>query len=189
MGSAIAAREHAGQGVAALVVLLIVVAMLAAGPNNAAPESVGSNAPKSEVATSDAAAAPSRPYTTEKLRGRVVWLDGAIKELLGVTTEPSAAETIVALKTPAGELLPLVPDVRGRAFAVDQRLRDIDVELLVRRYRAVPLLQVIRVLAVKPDGLYEVDYWCDICAIPMFILKPCECCQGETRLRERRVEE
>ncbi len=64
-----------------------------------------------------------------------------------------------------------------------------EVELLVRRYAKVPLIQVIRIRRPTEKGLVEVDYWCDICAIPMYILKPCECCQGETRLRERPVEE
>jgi hypothetical protein len=50
------------------------------------------------------------------------------------------------------------------------------------------MLQVIRVFERRKDGLYEIDYWCDICAIPMYILKPCECCQGETRLRETKVD-
>ena len=27
------------------------------------------------------------------------------------------------------------------------------------------------------------DYWCDICSIPMYEIKPCDCCQGEIRLR------
>jgi hypothetical protein len=27
------------------------------------------------------------------------------------------------------------------------------------------------------------DYWCDVCSIPMYEIKPCECCQGEIRLR------
>ena len=92
-----------------------------------------------------------------------------------------------ALETAAGDLLPIVPDTRGRAFAIDQRLRNVDVELLVRRYAGVPMIQVIRLYFVKPDGRYQVDYWCDICAIPMFILKDCECCQGPTRIRERKV--
>ena len=101
---------------------------------------------------------------------------------------PAAAETAVALETPDGRLLPIIPDLRGRAFAVDSRLRNIDVELLVRRYAGVPMIQTIRVFRRKADGLYEIDYWCDICAISMFTLKPCECCQGPTRLREQLVE-
>jgi hypothetical protein len=51
------------------------------------------------------------------------------------------------------------------------------------------LIQVIRLRRQTEQGPVEVDYWCDICAIPMYIKKPCECCQGETRLRERPVEE
>jgi hypothetical protein len=27
------------------------------------------------------------------------------------------------------------------------------------------------------------DYWCDICSIPMYEIQPCECCQGDIRLR------
>ena len=56
-------------------------------------------------------------------------------------------------------------------------------------YQGVPLLQVIRLSEVRPDGLYEIDYWCDTCAISMFILKACECCQGPTRLRAIPVRE
>lgn len=124
-------------------------------------------------------------FTTETLRGRVVWLADGLKRRFGVATEPQAAEALAALETPDGKLIPIVPDVRGRAFMVDERLRGIDMQLLVRRYEGAPLVQVIRVFALKPDGIYELDYWCDICAIPMFILKDCECCQGPTRLRER----
>ena len=50
------------------------------------------------------------------------------------------------------------------------------------------MVQVVRVYVLKPDGKYELDYWCDICSIAMYELKPCECCQGPTRLRERLVE-
>ena len=27
------------------------------------------------------------------------------------------------------------------------------------------------------------DSWCDVCSIPMYEIKPCECCQGEIDLR------
>jgi hypothetical protein len=30
------------------------------------------------------------------------------------------------------------------------------------------------------------DYWCDVCSIPMYEIKDCECCQGPTRLRFRK---
>jgi hypothetical protein len=134
-------------------------------------------------------AAPQGDYTTERLRGKVVWLDEALKRLYNITSEPDAEKTQVALEMADGKLWPLVPDTRGRSFVVDERLRDVELELLVRRYAKAPLIQVIRVLKPSKAGLLEVDYWCDICAIPMYILKPCECCQGETRLRERPLDE
>jgi hypothetical protein len=60
-------------------------------------------------------------------------------------------------------------------------------ELLVRRYADSPAVQVIRVFELAADGKYEIDYWCDICAITMFELKECECCQGPIELRRTKV--
>ncbi len=165
--------------------------MLAAPP----PEGNAQSAEHSATAQADATAAKpaggdagKRKYATELLAGKVVWLADALERRFGVRTEPAAAESAVVLETPQGHLIPLVPDTRGWAFVVDEHLRDIDLQLLVRRYEGAPHVQVIRVLKPKDDGLYEVDYWCDICAIPMYILKPCECCQGQTRLREQKLE-
>ena len=132
----------------------------------------------------DEAGAPPA-HTTENLEGKVVWLNEALKRRYGVKTETSLAESAVALETADGKLYPIVGDTRGKAFMVDKRLRDMPVELAVRRYKDLPLVQVMRVYHVKPEGKSEVDYWCDLCAIPMVILKQCECCQGPTRLRER----
>ena len=70
----------------------------------------------------------------------------------------------MVLETSAGELLPILPDTRGRAFMVDPRLRDVELQLLARRYSGIPLLQVIRVFRPTAQGLYELDYWCDVCA-------------------------
>jgi hypothetical protein len=62
------------------------------------------------------------------------------------------------------------------------------VELVVRRYRQSPAVQIIRVIEVALDGRYELDYWCDICAIAMFEMKDCECCQGPVALRRRKLD-
>lgn len=128
-------------------------------------------------------------YTTESLRGRVVWMAEALKDRFGIATDDDAVEALVALEEPQGRLHPIVKDQRGRCFYTDERLRGIDVELLARRYADSPMLQVVRVYTLKSGDKYELDYWCDICSIPMYELKPCECCQGPTRLRERLVKE
>jgi hypothetical protein len=170
--------------IAPLAALLCALGLLTAGENGA---SSGAAKDAGQAPAAKGSVAPAK-FTTETVRGRVVWLDEALARLYGVTTDPAVAETAVALETSDGQLLPLVLDARGRAFMVDSRLRNTELELLVRRYAGVPMIQTIRVFRPKPDGLYEIDYWCDICAISMVTLKACECCQGPTRLREQLVD-
>lgn len=129
-----------------------------------------------------------KPYTTVSIAGKVVWLSDALKRRFDVKTDDDVSHAVVALETDDGQLWPIVKDARGRSFYSDERLRDIDVELLVRRYEGSPMIQVVRIYTLKPDGKYELDYWCDVCSIAMYELKACECCQGPTRLRERLVE-
>jgi hypothetical protein len=128
------------------------------------------------------------PYVTESLRGRVVFLAEEFANQTGIPSVPEARERVLALRTAAGTLIPLLEDVRGRAFRRDERLRQREVELVVRRYEQSPLVQIIRVLEVAPDGRYDLDYWCEICAIAMFEQKDCDCCQGPVELRRRKVE-
>lgn len=170
--------------VAALLAAPAVVSLLAA---EAPPASVQ---PAAEADRSPHAppASGKRGFVTETLRGKVVWLADALEQQFGVRTEVDAGRSAVVLATPRGRLVPIVPDTRGWAFTVDERLRDVDLELLVRRFEDSPYVQIIRVLKRRGDQLYEVGYWCDVCAIPMFISKPCECCQGATRLREEKLE-
>lgn len=126
-------------------------------------------------------------FETLTLRGKVRFLGPALEENFEVETVAESAERQIVLETTEGELVPIVEDIRGRAFRADDRLMGIDVELLVRRYKKSPFVQVIRLYQVKKDGLYVLDYWCDVCAIAMYELKPCDCCQAPNRLRERKV--
>lgn len=157
----------------------------------------GSDSPRAEPAAgaSRIAAKPAISGTANDstkaphnatFRGRVVWLADGLRELHGIRQDDDAAQAMAALQTGDGRLLPLVKDARGRGFWLDERLRDIDVELYAREFPGTPWIQVIRVYTIHDGQTFELDYWCDICAIPMFELKACECCQGETRLRERR---
>jgi hypothetical protein len=127
------------------------------------------------------------PYVQESVRGRVVWLAEVLERRFGIQCDPDVAEVAVALEAYDGRVLPLVKDDRGRGFWKDERLRGIPVELYVRRYEESPLVEVIRVYTIKDGKKYEFDYWCEICAIPMFELKKCECCQGPIQFRERLV--
>jgi hypothetical protein len=130
----------------------------------------------------------AKEYRTETLRGRVVFLAEAFEKQTGVRSVPEARERVLALQTADGVLIPIVEDTRGRAFRRDERLREMTVEMDVRRHRTSPAVQIIRVMEVAKGGRYEIDYWCDICAISTVEKKDCECCQGPVELRRRKVD-
>jgi len=127
-------------------------------------------------------------YTTETLRGHVVFLADAVEKQDGVKVVPEAKDRIQALQTGRGDLIPLLEDVRGRAFRNDERLRQMEVELMVRRYATSPVVQILRVYEINKGDRYEIDYWCDVCAITMYEKKECECGQGPVELRRRKVD-
>lgn len=123
---------------------------------------------------------------TLRLRGRVVWLAEALA-VLGVRSVPEATERTLALQTEEGELVPILEDVRGRALRVDPRFRAMQIELLVTKLPKAPFVRIIGMYEITAAGPLELDYWCDICAIAMYEQKPCDCCQGPTELRKRKV--
>ena len=163
----------------AILVIAATVAVLGFAPSGSAP-------PHASLLAADPAAAR---HETLSLRGRVVWLAEALERRFGISTDSDAAHWQVALDGEDGQIYPIAKDARGRGFMLDERIRDIDLELLVRRYKGSPVVQVIGIHSIKEDGKYELDYWCDVCAIPMYELKPCECCQEPIRIRERKVDE
>jgi hypothetical protein len=125
-------------------------------------------------------------FETETLRGKIVWMSEALERRFGIQSVPEAAELLLALEAQGGRLHPLVEDTRGRAFRRDPRLRNLkDCELFVRRFHDSPMVQVIRLYEHSGGERYELDYWCEICAIAMFELKACDCCQGDIELRRR----
>lgn len=116
-------------------------------------------------------------------RGQVVRTADALKEL-GVKSYPEELREQVALLTTEKTLLPILPDWRGRAFYQDERLRGRSVELVGYQRPGVPYLQVLAIYAFDSDKKRQfVDYWCDICSIPLYEIKPCDCCQQDIRLR------
>jgi hypothetical protein len=141
-----------------------------------------------EEAVAEEAKDADPSYRNESIRGQVVWLADALKEHFGISTVPEVTESGLALVTDQGRIYPLVENVRGRAFRKDDRLRGTPTEILARVYRKQPLIQVLSVYHLKDGKRYEVDYWCDVCAIVMYEKGPCSCCQDANRLRKRLVE-
>jgi hypothetical protein len=140
------------------------------------------------VASAAAADSQAPLFTTETLRGRVIFLTDEMEKRTDARPVPEAKDRILGLQASNGQVIPLLEDVRGRAFRNDERLRQMEVELLVRRYRNWPLVQILRVFELKDGSRYEIDYWCDICAIAIYEDRECDCCQGPVVLRRQKIE-
>lgn len=118
----------------------------------------------------------------ELFSGKIVNLLEALKRRAVTASDESKSQFV--LETDDGELIPIVPDWRGLAFFQDERLRDRRIELVGTRQKAAPYLQVQMVFVFDEKGARRyMDYWCDICSIAMYEIKPCDCCQEKIRLR------
>ena len=167
-------------------VVLAVIVFAARGHSEEVP-----SPPKAAKVASDRETATDSPTETvlpKKLfKGKVVKAHEALKRR-GVKAYPEELKDQVVLET-KDELIPILPDWRGRAFYQDERLRDREVELVGFRRAGLPYLSVLSVYTFDEKGRRQyTDYWCDICSIPMYELKPCDCCQEEIRLRFERQE-
>ncbi len=146
-------------------------------PKTNKPGSTTTSTANAKSATKDKDDTPKELFS-----GKVVLLQEALKRRGVKAADEFKAQAV--LETDGGELIPIVPDWRGRAFYQDERLRDRKVDLVGSRQKAAPYLQVQMVFVVDEKGTRQyMDYWCDICSIAMYELKPCDCCQEEIRLR------
>ena len=124
----------------------------------------------------------SKPPLKQLFTGKVVNLQDALKRR-GIQSAIEFKKQVV-LETSQGTLIPIVPDWRGRAFFQDKRLQNRKVDLVGYLKKGTPYLQVLMVFTYNEKGYRQyTDYWCDICYIPMYEIKPCDCCQGPIRLR------
>lgn len=125
----------------------------------------------------------SRAPKKSLYKGRVVRVIDALKQR-GIKAYSDELKDQVALEAENHELIPILPDWRGRAFYQDERLRNRDVELIGLRRDGIPYLNVLSVYTFGEKGERQyTDYWCDICSIPMYEIKPCDCCQQDIRIR------
>jgi hypothetical protein len=141
---------------------------------------MGADAPKeSETKKSD----PNEPKR-ELFEGKVVLAQEALKRRGIKVADEMKGQAV--LETESGELIPIAADWRGRALYQDDRLRGRKTQLVGYRRPGIPYLQVLVIYTFDDkQQRQETDYWCDICSIPMYEIKECECCQGEIRLRFR----
>lgn len=161
------------------------VALLAAGGDGPVAAPAASEKKSAAEPSATAPAESDEPPVKTLLSGKVVLLTEALRQRKIVSYADEIKGQVV-LMTGGGDLVPIVPDWRGRAFYQDERLRDRPVDLVVNRRRGVPWVQVLSIYTFDDTGVRNMtDYWCDVCSIPMYEIKECECCQGPIRLRFR----
>ena len=166
----------------ARTVLALAVIMAPVFAASGDTETSTSDASKPKAALKGAAKAPEPKR--ELFHGTVLLAQDALKKR-GIKVAEEMKDQAV-LETPDGELIPIAADWRGRAFFQDKRMRSRKTELVGYRRPGIPYLQVLVVFFINEKGRREeMDYWCDVCSIPMYEIKDCECCQGPIRFRLR----
>ena len=168
--------------------MLTLLALLALGHMfSAISVSVGENKVPTGATKKTATGSTAKPTTAdassqELFRGKVVLVREALARRKIKAREEFDKQ--VALETESGELIPIVPDWRGRAFFQDEHLRNRPVELVGKRAKGVPYLQVLIIFTFDKKGTRQyTDYYCDTCGFAIYEIKPCECCQGPVHLR------
>lgn len=72
----------------------------------------------------------------------------------------------------------------SEGFFVDQRFQGRTLLVRGRRFPGSALLDVSRYFWLRDGKLWDVYYWCDVCAIRGTDPGRCACCQGQVDLRD-----
>lgn len=119
----------------------------------------------------------------EAFRGKVV----PLAELLakgGGKLDADAAPYWLVLQGDDGKVYPLVKDNGSRLFFLDKALLNRSMQLTGKLVPGSTVLRVNVVNSLHKGSLYEVYYWCDVCAIKRPEKMICECCSGPMELKE-----
>jgi hypothetical protein len=113
-----------------------------------------------------------------ELRGRVV--------CLAENGKPTANhEHIYGFKTAEGKTYKLVRTKLSEALFIDKRLHER--ELLLKGKADADKFEPTAIHSVKNGVIYEVYYWCELCAIEAVAPEICVCCQGPVELIEKPI--
>jgi len=119
-----------------------------------------------------------------ELRGRMVCLPEAMHELYH-TDLPANHAHIPGFKTMDGTFYTLLRTTLSEALFVDKRLGEKE---LILRGHVLPKTQMFEMTGMKSvrnGAIYDLYYYCDVCAIKTLSPGPCMCCQGPVKLVEK----
>ena len=98
---------------------------------------------------------------------------------------PANHEHVWGFKTNDGKTCKLVRAKLSEALFIDKRLRERELLLKGKFSPDGSAFEVTAIHSVKNGVVYEVYYWCEICAIESVAPEICVCCQGPVELVEK----
>jgi hypothetical protein len=137
--------------------------------------------PPAEAAASSTAAAPAAHAV--ELRGRVICLPEAMHALYG-TELPAGHAHVYGFHASDGAFYTLLRTRWSEALFLDARLRAKDLLLKGRVFAHSHLLDVESFKSIRDGRVWDLYYYCEVCAIKSVSPEPCACCQGPMELVE-----
>ena len=131
------------------------------------------------------AAAVSHAAEAE-FRGRVLCLPEEMNRI-HKTDLPSPHEHIYGFRTEDGSYYTLLRTKLSEALFMDERLRKKDLLLKGTVLPKTQILDVTHIKSIRDRIVYDVYYYCDVCAIESVSPAECVCCRGPVQLIEKPV--
>jgi len=118
------------------------------------------------------------------IRGRVVCLTEELEKRYRIIPECQTRGHLYSLKTEDGKIYPFLPTDTAAAIWMDKRFRERELQVTGRIFPESSFLEVIKLQSWRGGQLYDLYYYCDVCAISTHKPGPCECCQDPVQFRE-----
>ena len=134
-------------------------------------------------------AALGAPQASARLRGRIACLTEELARRHQVAPDCDARGHVYALKTAEGKYHPLLPTDGAAAVWLDERYRQLDLQIVARRFAETDFIEVIKYQTWRGAKLFDLEYHCLVCNISVHKPMPCECCQDPVEYREVLVRE
>ena len=119
-----------------------------------------------------------------ELQGKVVCLPEEMHRVYQ-TDLPTNHEHIYGFKTTNGVYYTLLRTKLSEALFADQRLREKELLLTGNILPKSQIFDVTKMKSIRNGRVYDLYYYCDICAIRTVAPGPCVCCQAPVELVEK----
>jgi hypothetical protein len=144
---------------------------------------IATAADRVQSATSSQTNHPAHSREME-LRGKVVCLPEEMHRLYQ-TDLPTNHEHIYGFRTTNGVYYTLLLTKLSEALFADERVREKELLLTGNVLPKSQILDVTAMKSIRNGVVYDLYYYCDICAIRTVAPGPCVCCQAPVELVEK----